>query len=180
MGNILTTKIPGVLDLTRDTFADDRGFFREVFHLDELNNALGFEFKPVQMNHSQSKPGVIRALHAEHWNKLIYPVSGEMFAALVDIRPASPFFKSVATFTFDDQHRHALFIPDGVANSICACGNSPVEYLYLVDSYYTGSDTTAIAWDDPDLAISWPVKNPILSRRDLHNPGLRELFPDKF
>ncbi len=103
-----------------------------------------------------------------------------MFAAIVDIRPESPTFAKIETFNFDDEHRYALFISRGLANSICASGTDPVNYLYLVDAYYTGSDTRAIAYDDPDLAIAWPVKNPIVSERDKSNPRLRELFPEKF
>lgn len=166
--------------MERPTLADERGFFREVFHLDELEKMLGFEFKPVQMNHSFSDPGVIRALHGENWNKLVYPVSGEMFAAVADIRPDSATFGKVETFNFSDKNRFALFIPSGLANSICVIGEKPVNYIYLVDKYYDGSDTKAIAWDDPDLNIKWPIENPIISERDKNNPNLRDLFPEKF
>lgn len=177
---IKTTSIPGLLILERPIFNDERGFFREVFRLDELEQILGFEFKSVQMNHSCSLPKVIRALHAESWNKLIYPVNGEMFAAIVDIRPESNTFGKFETFTFSDQDRFALFITKGLANSICVTGERAVDYIYLVDKYYDGSDTRAIAWDDPDLNINWPVKDPIISERDKHNPRLRDLFPEKF
>lgn len=178
--NVVETSLKGVFKLTRKTFPDERGFFREVFHLDELEKAIGFEFKPVQMNHSLSKPFVIRALHAEEWNKLVYPVTGEMFAAVVDIREDSPSFGQVETFEFSEDDRFALFIPVGFANSICNIGSEDVNYIYLVDKYYDGTDTTAIAWDDPDVGVNWPVKNPILSKRDKNNPRLRDLFPDKF
>lgn len=178
--NIAPTTLNGVYKLTRKTFSDERGFFREIFHMDELREAIGFEFKPLQMNHSLSKPNVIRALHAENWNKLIYPVSGEMFAAVVDIREDSTTFGKVETFNFHKDNKYALFIPKGFANSICVIGHEDVNYIYLVDKYYDGSDTRAIAWDDPDLAIDWPVKNPIISERDKNNPKLRDLFPNKF
>jgi dTDP-4-dehydrorhamnose 3,5-epimerase len=177
---IQTTSIPGLLVLKRPTHKDERGFFREVFHLDELEQASGVNFKLAQWNHSLSKPKVIRALHAENWNKIVYPVSGSMFSAVVDIRPDSPTFGKIETFSFSDNERYALFIPKGVANSICTVGEEDVNYLYLVDSYYDGSDTRAVAWDDPDLAIDWPTKDPIISQRDQNNPKLRELFPAKF
>jgi dTDP-4-dehydrorhamnose 3,5-epimerase len=67
-----------------------------------------------------------------------------------------------------------------VANSNCVVGNEPAHYMYMVDSYYDASDTTAIAWNDPDLKIDWPVKKPIISDRDKDNPTLRSLYPDKF
>lgn len=177
---IKKTSIPGLLKIERVTHSDDRGFFREVFHMDELQQALGFEFKPVQMNHSFSKPKVIRALHAENWNKLVYPVTGTCFAAIVDIRPDSETFGKMETFTFSDSDRFALFIPKGLANSICVAGEESVNYMYLVDSYYDGSDTRAIAWDDPDLGIQWPVESPVISERDKHNPKLKDLFPEKY
>lgn len=178
--HIKTTKIAGLFILERPTFTDERGFFKEVFHMDELEKAIGFEFKPVQWNHSKSKPGVLRGQHAENWNKLIYPVTGELFASVVDIRPDSETFGKYETFTFNDNNRFALFIPKGMANSFCVTGSVDVNYLYLVDAYYDGSDTKAIAWDDPDINISWPVPNPIISKRDKDNPTLRELFPEKF
>lgn len=178
--NIKKTSIPGLLILERPVFEDERGFFREIFHLDELNRILGFEFKPVQMNHSRSMPRVLRGLHAEAWNKLIYPVTGESFLAIVDLRPDLPSFAKVETFTIDDKKRYGLFIPNGLANSICVIGEESVDYIYLTDVYWDGSDRRAIAFDDPDLAINWPIKNPIISQRDSNNPWLRDLFPDKF
>lgn len=177
---VIKTEIEGLLILKRPTHSDDRGFFREVFHANELQEELGFEFKPIQWNHSRSKAGVIRAIHAENWNKLIYPVTGKMFAAIVDIRPESKTFSKVLTFEFSDTDRYALFVSKGLANSICVNGDQDVNYLYLVDAYYTGADTRAIAWDDPDLKIKWPVEKPIVSERDRNNPRLRDVYPDKF
>lgn len=177
---IKQTTLKGLLVLERPIYPDERGFFREVFHMDELEQALGFEFKPIQMNHSLSKRNVIRALHAENWNKLIYPVTGKMFVAILDIRPESETFGKYETFEFSEDTRAALFIPIGFANSICNVGEEDVNYIYLVDKYYDGSDTTAIAWDDPDVGINWPISDPILSQRDKSNPRLRDLFPEKF
>lgn len=173
------TKIPGLLVIDRPTFKDKRGFFREIVRLSDLGK-LGIKFRPIQLNHSYSKPRVIRALHSENWNKLVYPLTGEMFAAIADIRPNSETFARVETFSFEEGLPKALFIPKGLANSICVRGAKPVHYLYLVDKYYDGKDTRAVAWNDPDLAIDWPVKNPIISERDKNNPTLRELFPEKF
>ena len=177
---IKQTSIPGLLILERPVFSDERGFFRELFHKNELEEVAGIKFDGVQMNHSHSKPGVIRGIHAEAWNKIIYPVSGEVFIAIVDIRPDSPTFAKVETFNVGDDNRIGLFIPNGLANSLCVTGEKSVDYIYLVDSYYDGSDTRAIAWDDPDLQINWPIENPIISERDRNNPNLRDLFPEKF
>lgn len=170
----------GLFLIERPTHRDERGFFREVVRFDELERALGYPFRPVQWNHSFSLPRVIRGLHAEQWNKLVYPLTGTMFAAIVDLRPEEPTFGNVATFTLREEDPKALFISRGLANSLCVIGETPLHYLYLVDALYDGSDTRAIAWDDPDLAIRWPVSDPIISERDRKNPRLRDLFPDRF
>ena len=172
--------IPGLFLVERPTHRDERGFFREVVRWDELEAAIGRAFRPVQWNHSLSEPRVLRALHAEAWNKLIYPVTGTMFAAVVDIRPEEPTFGRTAQVTLDAADPDVLFIPSGLANSICVVGDEPVHYLYLVDAYYDGSDTRAVAWDDADLGIDWPVAAPVLSARDRANPTMRELFPDRY
>lgn len=174
------TTIKGLFIIESNVFSDSRGFFKEVFRLDELEDGIGKVFNFKQMNHSRSLPGVLRALHAENWNKLVYPVNGRMFTAVVDIRPESETFGKVETFDFDDSRREALFISNGLANSICVNGDEPVDYVYLVDNYYDGKDRRAIAWDDPDLNIKWPIKDPRISERDKNNPRLRDLFPEKF
>lgn len=177
------TEIEGLLIINRPIFNDDRGFFREIGQAKGIDELLGITFRPIQFNHSLSNIGVIRGIHAEAWNKLVYPVTGKMFGAYVDIRPTSNTFGKVFKTIIDDANRHSLFIPHGVANSICALPNNknePVNYVYMVDAYYNGTDTTAIAWNDPDLKIEWPIKDPIVSNRDKENKSLRELFPDKF
>lgn len=178
------TSIPGLLLIKRPIYKDNRGFFHEIFRLNELVEATGTKFKPVQWSHSYSLPRVIRAIHTEGWNKLIYPVTGCMFAAIVDVRPESETFGKVETFVFDNTKESsthaALFLPKGLGNSTCVVGNEPVDYIYLVDEYWDDKKARGIAWDDPDLNINWPLKNPIISERDKNNPRLRELFPDKF
>src|SRR3990167_1233999 len=181
--SIKKTKIAGLLVIERPTFTDERGFFHEVFRLNELKE-LGVDFHPVQVSHALSKPGVIRAIHTEGWNKIVYPVTGKMFAAIVDVRPDSPTFAKYEEFVFDntqkDSPHKALFLPKGMGNSICVMGDEPVHYIYAVDEYWDNSKAQGIAWDDPDINIKWPIKDPIISERDRNNPKLRELFPEKF
>jgi len=180
--SIKKTSIDGVLVIEQPTFLDDRGFFHEIFRINELEQ-LGIIFRPVQLSHSRSLPKVIRAIHSESWQKLVYPVSGKMFAAIADVRPNSKTFLKVETFEFDNTeagfHR-ALFLPKGMGNSICVLGDTPVDYVYLVDEYWDNSKAQGIAWNDPDLAIKWPVSDPIISERDKKNQTLRELYPEKF
>src|SRR3989344_342278 len=132
---IQATSIKGLMILNRPIYKDDRGFFRELFRKDELEEALGIKFDGVQMNHSSSKPGVIRGIHAEQWNKIIYPVTGEVFIAMADIRPDSETFGKVETFIVNDDNRVGFFIPNGLANSLCVTGEEVVSYIYLVDVY---------------------------------------------
>ena len=107
---IKTTAIPGLLVLDRPINKDNRGFFREIFHLDELEKISGVKFDSVQMNHSHSEPAVLRGIHAERWNKIVYPLNGAVFVAIVDIREDSPTFGKVETFTINDDNRIAVFI----------------------------------------------------------------------
>jgi dTDP-4-dehydrorhamnose 3,5-epimerase len=180
---IQKTKIPGLLVIKRPVFQDNRGFFHEIGRLSDLE-AMGVDFQPVQISHSQSLPRVIRAIHTENWQKLIYPVTGKMFAAIVDVRPESPTFGQHETFIFDnmqaDSPHMALFLPAGLGNSTCVVGDTPVDYIYAVDEYWDNAKAQGIAWDDPDLGIDWPIKDPIISDRDRQNSSLRQLFPEKF
>lgn len=177
---VVKTSIEGLLILKRPIHKDSRGFFREIFHIDEIEKTLDIEFKGVQMNHAFSSPKVLRGIHAENWNKIICPVNGQVFVAIVDIRVDSPSFSKVETFVINDENRIALFVSKGLANSYCVLGEKGVDYIYLVDAYYDGIDQRAIAFDDPDLGIDWPIKDPIISERDKNNPKLRDLFPEKF
>jgi dTDP-4-dehydrorhamnose 3,5-epimerase len=182
--NIIKTSIEGVLILESETFNDERGFFREVFRKNDLLEATGIDFNAVQWSHSMSKPGVIRAIHTETWNKLVYPVTGILYAPIVDLRPDSETFSKVEYITIDnvkDEVKRAIFLPGGgIGNSICVLGEQDLNYLYLVDEYWDNNKAKGVSWDDPDLNISWPIENPIISERDKKNPKLRELFPDKF
>lgn len=177
---VKTTSIPGLLILERPVHKDERGFFREIFRMDELEEATGIKFEGIQMNHSHSDPHVLRGLHAERWNKIVYPLNGEVFVVIVDLREDLPTFGMVETFIIDNSNRYGLFIPIGLANSLLVLSETAVDYIYLVDAYYDGSDTRAIAWNDPDLKIEWPIEDPIISERDRNNPNLRDLFPERF
>ncbi len=180
---IKPTSIEGLYMIKRPTFTDERGYFREVFHLDELEQVIGYAFTSVQMNHSVSKPRVIRGFHPDPWDKLVYPVSGEVFIAIADVDPKSPTFKKVETFLINDQNRIALFLKKGLGNSICVVSKEPVHYVYLVTSYWDGyaaSGMRAVRLDDPDLGVDWPVKDPIISEKDKQNKTLRELYADEY
>ena len=171
--------LEGLWIFERPTHADERGFFREAFRASELRDALGHDVQFVQVNHSRSRRHVLRGLHAENWSKLVYVPNGDVFTVLADLRPASPSFGQIATFHLGEATGLSLFVPAGLAHGYCVLSES-ADYVYQVTAYYDGTDTSAVAWDDADLAVPWPVADPILSERDRHNPSLRELFPERF
>jgi dTDP-4-dehydrorhamnose 3,5-epimerase len=174
-----STAVAGLLVVRSDTHGDDRGFFRQTYRVDELAEALGREPVLRQGNHSRSAAGTLRGFHAEPWDKLIYVVRGTAFCAIADTRPESPTFGVVETFTLGDEpgDRIRLFISEGLSNSFCSL--TETDYVYDVTGYYTPRvDRRAVAWDDPDLAVDWPITDPLLSDADRCNPTLRERYPD--
>ena len=171
------TPIEGLLVVRWDTHGDDRGFFRQTYQRAELAEALGREPVFAQGNHSRSAPGVLRGFHAEPWDKFVYVVRGTAFCAIADIRPSSATCGRVETFLLGDEpgERVRLFVSDGLANAFCAL--TEVDYLYDVGAeWHPDVPRRAVAWDDPDLAVQWPVEEPIVSEADRDNPTLAELL----
>ena len=176
--NISQTNLGGLLRIERPVFKDERGFFHEVARLEELSQITGKTFEIKQVNHSRSVAGVLRGLHAERWDKVVWVARGKAFSAIADLRPDSPTFGRYQEFELSEENGVALYIPEGFANSVYA--QTDIDYIYLVNKTYDGSDTTAVTWDDPDIAVAWPNSNPILSNRDRNNPRLRDLYPERF
>jgi dTDP-4-dehydrorhamnose 3,5-epimerase len=174
------TSIEGLLVVRWDTHGDERGFFRQTYQWSELSDALGRDVRFRQGNHARSAPGVLRGFHAEPWDKLVYVARGTAMAAIADPRPDSPTFGTVETFHLGDPpgDRLRLFVSDGLANSYCTYGESPVDYLYDVTAEYRPVDKRAIAWDDPDLGVEWPVRDPVVSEDDSANMTLRQWHPE--
>lgn len=174
-----STAIDGLFVVRWETYEDERGFFRQTYQHDEVAQALGRDVVLQQGNHSRSSAGVLRGFHAEPWDKLVYVVRGTVFAAIADLRPHSATFGEVATFTLGDPpgRRDRLWISEGLGNAYCAL--TEADYLYDVTAlWHPGIDKLAVAWDDPDLAVDWPITDPVLSAADQANPTLRERFPD--
>jgi dTDP-4-dehydrorhamnose 3,5-epimerase len=165
-------EITGVRVIPLTTLADDRGSFTETYRLSWFE-ASG---KPVmQSNLSRSAARVLRGMHfhksqADYW----CVVQGRAFVTLVDLRSGSPTFGAVHTATFDATHLQGLYVPPGVAHGFCALED--VSLIYQVDAYFTGDDEFGLAWNDPELAIAWPVRDPVLSDRDRSNPSLAEVL----
>lgn len=183
---IKETSIKGLLVFEKKLYQDARGWYQEVYRVDDIAKALGVNDLFVkQGSFTWNVPKTLRGLHAEPQYKLITPLSGKIFAAIADIRIDSPTFGKVETFLFDNgeisNSRRTLVISPGLANSMEVVGTSGAFYHYTVSSTYDASRTKrSIIWNDPDLKINWPIKDPIISDKDKNNPKLRELFPEKF
>lgn len=179
--DIQKTSLDGLLVLRPKVHADNRGFFLETYRLSDLQHALGREIIFRQQMHARSQKNVLRGLHAEEgWSKLFYVVQGEIFSAITDIRKESSSFGKTETFIISDENRIALFVPAGFSNGYYVLSSS-ADVMYAVDDIYRPErKKRALRWNDPDLAIPWPSSSPVLSEADTQNPGLRELFPEKF
>jgi dTDP-4-dehydrorhamnose 3,5-epimerase len=176
---VAPASLAGLYVLELDVHQDpDRpgGSFREVFHVEALRRAGVPPFEPVQWNISESSAGTLRAFHAEPWNKLVHVASGRVFAAIADLRADSATAGDVWTGELD--RTRALFVSAGLGNGFQALSEAAV-YAYLVDQHWTAGVTyPAVAWDDADLAVAWPITDErlALSTRDRSNPTLREYW----
>lgn len=171
------TRIDGLTVIDLDIFDDARGSFREAFQQEKLE-ALGLpRLGPVQWNVAENlRRGILRGIHAEPWDKYIHVLAGEIFAAIVDLRRESPTFGAVETFTLD--RSRALSVARGLGNAYQVLSDGAL-YGYLVNAHWkAGEPYLAIAYDDPQLAIRWPlpVSADDLSAKDRALPTLREAF----
>lgn len=171
--------LPDVLIIDRPVFSDDRGFFREYLRLNELEAAVGRPIRFVQANHSRSRRGVLRGIHVADYDKLVYVPAGEVLAVIVDLRPASETFKRFERLTLGEGNRQTLFLPPGFGNAYYVTSEQ-ADYTYLVSANYDPKREQQVRWDDPDLAIPWPDKRPVISERDRQGYTVRELFPKIF
>ena len=172
---VIETKIPDILIIEPQVYEDERGFFYESYSRRRYVSH-GIEDTFVQDNHSKSKRGVLRGLHYQAppgQAKLVHVALGQVFDVAVDIRHGSPTFGEWVGVTLSAENRRQLYIPVGFAHGFCVTSDK-ADFLYKVSSYYAPEEERGIAWDDPDLAIQWPVQEPILSERDRHHPRLKD------
>jgi dTDP-4-dehydrorhamnose 3,5-epimerase len=180
--NRIATDIPDVLILEPRVFGDERGFFFESFNRREFEQAAGVRADFVQDNHSRSRRGVLRGLHyqiRQPQGKLVRIVSGEVFDVAVDLRRSSPTFGRWTGTRLTAENKRMMWIPAGFAHGFLVLSES-ADFLYKTTDYYAPEHERVIAWNDPDLAITWPLEGaPTLSARDAVGARLRdaEVFP---
>jgi dTDP-4-dehydrorhamnose 3,5-epimerase len=172
---ITPTGLEGVLLIEPPRFADGRGFFTELFHAGRYAPA-GITQAFVQDNFSRSRRGVIRGLHFQQPNsqgKLITCLRGAVFDVALDVRRGSPTFGRWVSAELDEASGRQLWIPPGFAHGFCVISDE-ADVLYKVTDFWTPVHERTIAWNDPDLAIRWPVENPQLSDKDRAAPRLKD------
>lgn len=173
---ITPTSLHGVLRIRPDPVADERGFFVRTMSADVLMAAGMQPGLFVQENQSRSRKRTLRGLHGRrHLSeaKLVRCARGAVFEVVVDVRPWSPTFLCWESFTLDDIEHVQVFVPAGCVHGFQAL-TGEVDICYKHDARYAPELEIAIAHDDPELAIPWPLENPVLSQRDRAAPSLAE------
>ena len=181
--NVIETTLPGVLILEPKIFGDDRGFFYESFNTRSFQDATGLNPAFVQDNHSRSARGVLRGLHyqvQQPQGKLVRVTAGEVFDVAVDIRRHSATFGQWFGLHLSAENKRQLWVPEGFAHGFLVLSEY-AEFLYKTTDYYAPAHERCIRWDDPQLAIDWPLQGltPQLSGKDQAGASFHEadLFP---
>lgn len=173
---ILKTKIPDVWLISPKVYQDPRGYFFESFRADKLAQH-GFDKTFVQDNQSKSEKGVLRGMHyqiePEAMDKLVSVVRGEIFDVAVDIRKQSPTFGQWVGHELSSDNKKQMLIPVGFAHGFLVLSDNAVVQ-YKCTSYYSPQHERSIAWNDPNIKITWPLKEVILSDKDKKTPRLNQ------
>jgi len=167
-------EIPEVILIEPTVFEDERGFFMETYKMPDFL-AADIKGNFVQENHSRSIKGVLRGLHYQNppfaQGKLVRVVKGEVFDVAVDIRKGSPTWGKWVAVVLCEKNRHMVWVPEGFAHGFCVLSGI-AEVVYKTTNVYSPECEAGIVWNDPDLKIDWPVKEPILSAKDAKWPTL--------
>ncbi len=175
---VTTTAIEGVLIIEPRVFGDERGFFFESFNQRAFNEAVGHTVDFVQDNHSRSAKGVLRGLHFQRpphaQGKLVRVTQGSVFDVAADIRADSPTFGRWVGVELSGANHRQMWIPAGLAHGFLVTSDS-ADFLYKTTDYYRPESEGSVRWDDPDLAIAWPLDGitPALSAKDAAAPRMR-------
>ena len=175
----INTELPGVILIQPKILEDERGFFLESYREDLFFSVLGIQVKFVQDNHSASKNGVLRGLHyqiRQPQGKLVRVVVGEIFDVAVDLRRSSPNFGRWAGATLSSEKKNQLWVPAGFAHGFFVTSEK-AEILYKATDCYSPEWERSLLWNDPALAIHWPVLDgefPILSAKDAQSSLLSD------
>ena len=172
-----STELPEVFLLEPRVFGDDRGYFFESHNQRDFEQATGANVTFVQDNQSRSKKNVLRGLHYQNpqaQSKLVRVLAGEIYDVIVDIRKSSPTFKKWIGVKLSGQNHHTLWVPAGFAHGFLVL-SAQADVLYKTTDYYAPQHEHCIIWNDPELAIDWPLEGaPELSAKDLKGRPLSD------
>jgi dTDP-4-dehydrorhamnose 3,5-epimerase len=172
----IATAIPEVLLIEPKVYGDERGFFYESWNKRNFA-ALGIDVDFVQDNHSKSQKNVLRGLHyqIDHaQGKLVRVIAGEVWDVAVDLRRSSPSFGRAVGFTLSAENKRMAWIPPGFAHGFCVTSES-AEFLYKTTDYWHPEDEHSLLWNDPQIAIPWPLQGePLLAAKDAAGKPLAE------
>ena len=166
---VTPTALPEVLILEPQSFGDERGFFFESYNARKFEQLTGVAANFVQDNHSKSAKGVLRGMHyqiQQPQGKLVRVIAGAIFDAVVDMRKSSPFFGRWVGVELSAENRRQLWVPPGFAHGFLVTSAS-AECLYKTTDYWAPEHERSILWNDPEIAIDWPLSGaPMLSGKD--------------
>jgi len=179
---VVKTGIPDLFIIEPQVFGDERGFFYESFNQRLWEEKTGLTTRFVQDNHSRSARNVLRGLHYQETQpqgKLVRVVSGEAYDVAVDIRKDSPTFGRWESALLSAENKRMLWIPEGFAHGFLVLSDV-ADFLYKTTHYWAPQDERAIIWNDPDLAIDWPLDGePVLSAKDRQGKTWAETFTER-
>ena len=176
---VVKTAIEGVLIIEPKVFGDARGYFFESFNAKEFAEKTGMNINFVQDNESSSRYGVLRGLHFQlppyTQSKLVRCVKGSVLDVAVDIRKGSPTYGQHVAVELTEENHRQFFVPRGFAHGFAVLSETAI-FQYKCDDFYHPEAEGAIAWNDPDIAISWPIPatDVVLSEKDKHHPFLKD------
>jgi dTDP-4-dehydrorhamnose 3,5-epimerase len=177
---IEATELEGVLLVEPRVFEDARGWFAETWVASRYADS-GIAGPFVQDNVSKSRRGTLRGLHLQNphaQGKLVCALAGEIYDVAVDVRRGSPTFGRWVAATLSEANHRQLWIPAGFAHGFCVTSDEAIFHYKCTESYRPDAEMS-VAWDDPDLAIVWPVADPILTEKDRRAPRLRDIAVER-
>ena len=179
---VTPTALPEVLLLEPAVFGDERGFFMESYNARRFREATGIEAAFVQDNHSRSVRGVLRGIHYQvvrPQGKLVRVAAGRVFDVAVDLRRSSPRFGRWVGVELSDRNNHQLWVPPGFGHAFLVISDS-ADFIYKTTEYWYREHDRSLRWNDPMLAINWPLtRQPLLAAKDAAAPLIddAEVYP---
>lgn len=178
--NVIRCQLEGLLIVEPKVFGDSRGFFMESWNQNRYE-AAGLTARFVQDNFSFSHRGALRGLHFQNpspQGKLVSVLEGEVFDVAVDLRRKSSTFGKAETIHLSGENKRQFFVPPGFAHGFLVLSDAAL-FHYKCTAFYSPKDEMTLLWNDPELAIDWPLNNPTLSEKDAKGLRLRELPADR-